>query len=67
MFCSLLGVNLGQKTDGKGQQWRGVHEAIVDDGNDLVIVGRGITEAEKPEVAAKEYQEKAWKALESRK
>ncbi|KAI6207290.1 hypothetical protein M3Y99_01851200 [Aphelenchoides fujianensis] len=60
------GVNLEKETDGKGQQWRSVQKAIVEDGNDIVIVGRGITEAKDPKAAAERYKKAAWKALESR-
>ncbi|KAI6189123.1 hypothetical protein M3Y98_00428600 [Aphelenchoides besseyi] len=60
------GVNLSQSTDGKGQHWRGVKEAIVDDGNDIVIVGRGITNAKDIKAEAKRYQEAAWATLQSR-
>ncbi|KAI6215791.1 Uridine 5'-monophosphate synthase [Aphelenchoides besseyi] len=65
-FYWTPGVNLSQSTDGKGQQWRGVKEAIVDDGNDIVIVGRGITNAKDIKAEAQRYQEAAWTALQSR-
>lgn len=62
----ILGVNLEQTTDGKGQQWRGVEDAIRRDGNDIVIVGRGITNATDPKSEAERYQKAAWQAILSR-
>nr|CAD2190861.1 unnamed protein product [Meloidogyne enterolobii] len=56
------GVSLNKSTDGKGQQWRGPEQAILNDGCDIIIVGRGITEAENIEEEIKKYREIAWKA-----
>lgn len=36
------GVSLDETTDGKGQQWRSVEKAIMEQQNDIVIVGRAI-------------------------
>jgi len=60
------GVHFEQKTDGRGQQWRGVDEAIRRDGNDIVIVGRGITAATDPQSEAFRYQQAAWQAIQTR-
>jgi orotidine-5'-phosphate decarboxylase len=59
-------VNLQQSSDGKGQQWRGVEDAILRDGNDIMIVGRGITGALDIQAEAKRYQEAGWNALQTR-
>uniref|UniRef100_A0AC35TKS4 Uridine 5'-monophosphate synthase n=1 Tax=Rhabditophanes sp. KR3021 TaxID=114890 RepID=A0AC35TKS4_9BILA len=39
------GVNLDVSSDGAGQQWRSIEKAIIEDGNDIIIVGRAITGA----------------------
>jgi len=54
------GVNLKRTSDGGGQQFRSPHSAIVDDGADVIIVGRGITEALDVREAAREYRNAAW-------
>uniref|UniRef100_A0A915MFL5 Uridine 5'-monophosphate synthase n=1 Tax=Meloidogyne javanica TaxID=6303 RepID=A0A915MFL5_MELJA len=57
-----MGVSLNKSTDGKGQKWRGPEQAILNDGCDIIIVGRGITEAENVEEEIKKYREIAWNA-----
>ncbi|TKR60155.1 hypothetical protein L596_027451 [Steinernema carpocapsae] len=57
------GVNLDASTDGSGQQWRTVHQAIVDDKNDIIIVGRAITGNSDPVAQLKRYKEAGMKAL----
>lgn len=37
-------------------------QAIVENGSDIVIVGRGIYSAEKPKEAAQKYRNAAWQA-----
>ncbi len=56
----MPGVKLQPGSDAVGQQYTTVEEAM-QGGADCIIVGRGITEAENPEAAAKEYRERAWK------
>jgi uridine monophosphate synthetase len=62
----LLGVNLQQRGDGKGQQWRGIDYALTEEGNDIVIVGRGITSASDVKGEAQRYQQAAWAEMEAR-
>ncbi|KAL7072405.1 hypothetical protein ACQ4LE_008788 [Meloidogyne hapla] len=56
------GVSLKKSTDEKGQKWRGPEQAILNDGCDIIIVGRGITEAENVEEEIKKYSEISWNA-----
>lgn len=51
--------------DGLGQQYVCPAEAVQKRGADIVIVGRGITEADDPRQIAKEYKESAFNAYES--
>lgn len=60
------GVNEGQKSDGKGQQWRSIQDAIERDGNDIIIVGRAITQSDNAAETARQYAEKAFKMWSSR-
>jgi len=57
------GINISQKTDGTGQNWRGPEEAMAD-GTDILIVGRGITMGPEDswEPRAKMYKEMAFEA-----
>ncbi|CEF62977.1 Uridine 5'-monophosphate synthase [Strongyloides ratti] len=60
------GVNLNATSDGAGQQWRSIDKAIIDDGNDIIIVGRAITNAGPDENIKKEvkrYKECGWNAF----
>uniref|UniRef100_A0A0K0EML5 Uridine 5'-monophosphate synthase n=1 Tax=Strongyloides stercoralis TaxID=6248 RepID=A0A0K0EML5_STRER len=64
------GVNLDATSDGAGQQWRSVEKAILEDGNDIIIVGRAITNAGSDENVKKEvkrYKECGWNAFNSKK
>uniref|UniRef100_A0A0N5B6F1 Uridine 5'-monophosphate synthase n=1 Tax=Strongyloides papillosus TaxID=174720 RepID=A0A0N5B6F1_STREA len=64
------GVNLDASSDGAGQQWRSVEKAIVEDGNDIIIVGRAITGAGSDENVKKQvirYKESGWKAFSNKK
>lgn len=45
------------------QNWRSPEQAIAKDGNDIIIVGRGITEASDIYAAALKYKTIAWKSL----
>ncbi len=50
------GVHLDKKGDALGQQYRSVHEVIVEDGSDVIIVGRAIYAAKDPLSEAKRYR-----------
>jgi uridine monophosphate synthetase len=52
--------------DGKGQQYNTPKKIVVQQGCDIVIVGRGIIKAEDPQREARRYQAKAWEAYEQR-
>ena len=57
------GVHLDCQTDGKDQKYRDCETAIVKQNCDVVIVGRGISEAKCVIDAAKRYRNAAWTAL----
>jgi uridine monophosphate synthetase len=56
------GVNLAEKGDKLGQQYRTPEMAIVEQGNDIIIIGRGILEAENQKEAAEKYRQAGWAA-----
>ena len=56
------GVKFEQKSDNLGQQYN-TPENAVGRGADIIIVGRGITEAENQIEKAEEYRNQGWKAL----
>lgn len=60
------GVKLRTGTDAHGQQYLTPDEVIRNRGSDIIIVGRGIYEAEDPVAEAKKYREAAWDAYERR-
>ena len=57
------GVSSVSTNDGCGQQYRGVTDAVIRDKCDIIIVGRGIYEANDIVSTAKEYQKLGWDAL----
>uniref|UniRef100_A0A915HI48 Uridine 5'-monophosphate synthase n=1 Tax=Romanomermis culicivorax TaxID=13658 RepID=A0A915HI48_ROMCU len=57
------GVNIEAKCDSMSQRWRDPVDAIKSDGNDIVIVGRGIYATDDPRVAARKFKEASWAAL----
>lgn len=61
------GVNLSNTSDGVGQQWRTIEQAIISDQCDIIIVGRGITGAADVSAEACRYAEAGWEALNQRK
>ena len=60
------GVNESKSTDGLGQQWRSVEDAITRDGNDIIIVGRAITQSSAPAEVARDYAQRAFELWTSR-
>lgn len=62
-FVNLTpGVQLAVKDDALGQQYVTPEKAIIENGADIVIVGRGILNAKDPTAMAKEYRERAWQS-----
>lgn len=59
------GVKLQDKKDRLGQQYTSP-EAVVAAGADVIIVGRGIYQDDKPLAKAKEYRKAAWQAYQAR-
>lgn len=56
------GVKLGKSTDQLGQQYSTPDYVIAEKGTDVIIVGRGIYQAEDPHAAAATYREQGWSA-----
>jgi uridine monophosphate synthetase len=63
MIHMTPGVKLKEGEDKLGQQYNTPEKAIFERGSDMIIVGRGITESNSPEFAAKEYQLAGYEAL----
>lgn len=59
------GIQFSEKNDSLGQQYVSPQQAIVSNGTDIIIVGRGILQAADPLKEAKRYREEAWHAYES--
>jgi len=55
------GIKLQKGGDGLGQQYNDPKSAIAR-GSDVLIVGRGVYQAESPKAAAQEYQKAGWEA-----
>ena len=60
------GVKFEQKSDNLGQQYNTPEKAICEKGADVIIVGRGITEAEDSVEMAIKYRDMGWEALSKR-
>jgi uridine monophosphate synthetase len=56
------GVSLIESKDRLGQQYHSPAQAILENGTDIIIVGRGIVHAADPLGEAKRYREAGWKA-----
>lgn len=57
------GVHISSTEDDKNQRYRTPEEAILTDGCDIIIVGRGITEHLDPELEAKKYRDISYENL----
>ena len=66
MIHMTPGVKLQAGGDGLGQQYITPEKAI-EDGNDIIIVGRGIIEADDPVGIASQYRDRAWNSLLNRR
>ncbi|MBT3949406.1 dihydroorotate dehydrogenase electron transfer subunit [Candidatus Parcubacteria bacterium] len=60
------GVKLVSGGDGMGQQYNTPQRVIKDQESDIIIVGRGIYQAEDSLTEAKKYREAGWKAYQER-
>lgn len=56
------GVNMQSKDDKLGQQYNTPTTAITEHGADVIIVGRGIYQADDPRAAAQQYRQAGWQA-----
>ena len=56
------GVKMNPRGDNLGQQYTSPEEAIKYHGADIIIVGRGFTQASDPVTTAQKYQPAAYKA-----
>ncbi|KAI9884848.1 MAG: hypothetical protein M1823_003375 [Watsoniomyces obsoletus] len=52
--------------DGLGQQYNHPRWVVLEQGSDIIIVGRGILKASDPRAEAERYRQEAWKAYEDR-
>ncbi len=59
------GVQLTAKGDALGQKYRTPEQAIIDQQNDVIIVGRGISKATDPKAEAQRYRQAGWEAYRS--
>ncbi|KAL1628393.1 orotidine 5'-phosphate decarboxylase [Diplodia seriata] len=56
----------GKMGDGKGQQYTSPRQIVYEQGSDVIIVGRGIIEADNRAEEAERYRKEAWAAYEER-
>lgn len=56
----------GNGGDGLGQRWRSPRGVIVEEGADVIIVGRGILNAKERWKEAERYKNAGWEAYEER-
>lgn len=57
------GIKMGEGGDSLGQSYTHPEKAILEKGNDIIIVGRDIIQNENPASRAEEYKTIAWNAL----
>lgn len=60
------GIKFGSGVDGLGQQYGTPQKAIIENGADIIIVGRGIFGAKDALSEAKRYREAGWQAYSTR-
>jgi uridine monophosphate synthetase len=60
------GIHLANTGDQLGQQYTTPHQAIYHQGADVIIVGRGLYEAEDPQTMAEKYRVAGWNAYQQR-
>lgn len=60
------GVKLQKGGDDLGQQYNTPEKVICEQGADIIIVGRGVSQAEDPAKEAAKYKEQAWEAFQHR-
>lgn len=60
------GIKLAAGTDSLGQQYNTPETAILENGTDVIIVGRGIIEAKAPLEEARRYRASGWHAYQQR-
>lgn len=60
------GIQFAEKNDALGQQYVTPEKAILENGTDVIIVGRGILQARDRLAEAKKYREQAWQAYQQR-
>ncbi|VDN07592.1 unnamed protein product [Thelazia callipaeda] len=60
------GVHMDAVSDGIGQNWRTIEKAISGDGNDIVVVGRAVTDVPDINTQIRRYRDAAWEAFISR-
>lgn len=60
------GIQLETGTDALGQQYLTPEKAVVTNGADIIIVGRGIIAANDPKAVARIYRERGWQAYQKR-
>lgn len=60
------GIKLMPGTDALGQQYNTPESAIIENGTDVIIVGRGILNASDPVAEARQYRERGWNAYKRR-
>ncbi|VDO54947.1 unnamed protein product [Onchocerca flexuosa] len=57
------GVHMDAMSDGIGQNWRTIDNAIDVDGNDIVVVGRAITGVTDINTQIRRYRDAAWESF----
>ncbi len=59
------GIQFSKKNDAHGQQYMTPEQAIIKNKTDIIIVGRGIIQADEPLNEARKYREAGWRAYQS--